>query len=496
MSRLTVGDLIAMDQLGCAAVAGVAGLDRRIVWAHTSELDPWDWLGADELLMTAGLCVPPDEPAQCTFVERLHEKGLAGVIIGDDATAPPLTAAMLAVADRLGFPILRCSHTTPFAAIGRTVALASQSVQVSRVARLSRLYEHARSTSLAETSLLVRLSRELRYTLRVVDVEYGTEVLPTDNALSDKTICALAARVAGTLDRLPAHLTLMDGADYVMTAHALPTHRKCMLVMEGSPATDVDAFALLHVRTLIGVEVEKVTREREHADEAGEGLLRRILAGTDAAEAVTPLLEQFDLAEPEWTVLSFGTDFLPAARTITGDRGVPHVTGTLDEHAYMLIPTGRSPETIDVLSGRTRAMGVSPSATTIGQISDSARQAGWALDTARSTGVPVTRYSTDAPLFVPRTLTDARHATDAILGDLLLYDRGHESHLVETLETFLTHNRSWTVTAEQLGIHRQSLAFRLRKIESVTGRDLKASSDIAMLWLALRARAHASALTD
>ncbi len=496
MSRLTVGDLIAMDQLGCAAVAGVAGLDRRIVWAHTSELDPWDWLGADELLMTAGLCVPPDEPAQCTFVERLHEKGLAGVIIGDDATAPPLTAAMLAVADRLGFPILRCSHTTPFAAIGRTVALASQSVQVSRVARLSRLYEHARSTSLAETSLLVRLSRELRYTLHVVDVEYGTEVLPTDNALSDKTIRALAARVAGTLDRLPAHLTLMDGADCVMTAHALPTHRKCMLVMEGSPATDVDAFALLHVRTLIGVEVEKVTREREHADEAGEGLLRRILAGTDAAEAVTPLLEQFDLAEPEWTVLSFGTDFLPAARTITGDRGVPHVTGTLDEHAYMLIPTGRSPETIDVLSGRTRAMGVSPSATTIGQISDSARQAGWALDTARSTGVPVTRYSTDAPLFVPRTLTDARHATDAILGDLLLYDRGHESHLVETLETFLTHNRSWTETAEQLGIHRQSLAFRLRKIESVTGRDLKASSDIAMLWLALRARAHASALTD
>ncbi|MFE5701469.1 PucR family transcriptional regulator [Rhodococcus koreensis] len=496
MSRLTVGDLIAMDQLGCAAVAGVAGLDRRIVWAHTSELDPWDWLGADELLMTAGLCVPPDELAQCTFVERLHEKGLAGVIIGDDATAPPLTAAMLAVADRLGFPILRCSHTTPFAAIGRTVALASQSVQVSRVARLSRLYEHARSTSLAEASLLVRLSRELRYTLHVVDVEYGTEVLPTDNALSDKTIRALAARVAGTLDRLPAHLTLMDGADYVMTAHALPTHRKCMLVMEGSPATDVDAFALLHVRTLIGVEVEKVTREREHADEAGEGLLRRILAGTDAAEAVTPLLEQFDLAEPEWTVLSFGTDFLPAARTITGDRGVPHVTGTLDEHAYMLIPTGRSPETIDVLSGRTRAMGVSPSATTIGQISDSARQAGWALDTARSTGVPVTRYSTDAPLFVPRTLTDARYATDAILGDLLLYDRGHESHLVETLETFLTHNRSWTVTAEQLGIHRQSLAFRLRKIESVTGRNLKASSDIAMLWLALRARAHASALTD
>ena len=141
MSRLTVGDLIAMDQLGCAAVAGVGGLDRRIACAHTSELEPCDWLGEDELLITACLCVPSDEREQCTFIERLHEKGLAGVIIGDDETAPPLTAAMLDMADRLNFPILRCSHTTPFAAIGRTVAVASQSVQVSTVARLSRLYE-------------------------------------------------------------------------------------------------------------------------------------------------------------------------------------------------------------------------------------------------------------------------------------------------------------------------------------------------------------------
>ncbi|MDV7353316.1 PucR family transcriptional regulator ligand-binding domain-containing protein [Rhodococcus oxybenzonivorans] len=496
MSRLTVGDLIAMDQLGCTAVAGMEGLDRRIVWAHTSELDPWDWLGADELLMTAGLCVPSDEQAQCRFVERLYEKGLAGVIIGDDATAPPLTGAMVSVADRLKFPILRCSHTTPFAAIGRTVALASQSVQVSRVARLSRLYEHARSTSLAETSLLERLSRELGYTLHVVDVEYSTDVLPTDTALSETAIASLASNVAGTLERLPAHLTLVEGANYVMTAHALPTHRKCMLVMEGSPATDVDAFALLHVRSLIGVEVEKVTREREYANETGEHLLQRILAGSDATETVTPLLEQFDLAGAEWTVLSFGTDFLPAARTIAGDRRIPNVTAALDEHAYMLLPTARSTETIDLLGGKTGSIGVSPSATTIGEISDSARQASWALDTARSTGVPVARYSIDAPLFVPRTLTDARHATDAILGELLLYDQGHESNLVETLETFLANNRSWTVTADRLGIHRQSLVFRLRKIETVTGRNLKASSDIAMLWLALRARAHAISLAD
>ncbi len=496
MSSLTVGDLVAMDQIGCTVVAGADGLDRPIVWAHASELDPWDWLGADELLMTAGLCVPAEEEAQSTFIERIHDSGLAGVIIGDGPTAPQLTSAMLATADSLNFPILRCSHTTPFTAIGRTVAMASQSVQVGRVARLSRLYERARSDVDPDTSLLARLSQELRYALHVVDVEYRSPVLPTESALSEKTIHSLAVRVSDALDRLPAHITLDESADYVVTAHALPTHRRCMLVMAGNPSIDIDAFALLHVRTLIGVEVEKVTREREHADVVGAALLQRILTGSVATEAVTPHLERLGLLGPEWSVACFTDDFLRETRTVIGDRAIPNVSTVFNGRAYLLFSVSRRAEIIEVLRDKISAIGVSPPATMLAQIPDSARQASWALDTARSTGEPVVYYATDAPLFLPRTASDAQRAADAILGKLIEYDQGHESDLVETLEVFLANNRSWSEAANRLGIHRQTLAFRLRKIESVTGRNLKTSSDIAILWLALRARAVARPDTE
>ncbi|WP_366939634.1 hypothetical protein, partial [Nocardioides sp.] len=40
-----------MEQLGCTVIAGADGGRRRVVWAHSCELDdPWNWVGADELL--------------------------------------------------------------------------------------------------------------------------------------------------------------------------------------------------------------------------------------------------------------------------------------------------------------------------------------------------------------------------------------------------------------------------------------------------------------
>jgi purine catabolism regulator len=51
----------------------------------------------------------------------------------------------------------------------------------------------------------------------------------------------------------------------------------------------------------------------------------------------------------------------------------------------------------------------------------------------------------------------------------------------------LSHNRSWQLTAEELHIHKQTVGYRLRKIEQLTGRGLTRTEHIAELWFALRA---------
>ncbi|WP_443049293.1 helix-turn-helix domain-containing protein [Streptomyces sp. NBC_00316] len=56
------------------------------------------------------------------------------------------------------------------------------------------------------------------------------------------------------------------------------------------------------------------------------------------------------------------------------------------------------------------------------------------------------------------------------------------------MEAYLANDRSWAATAQRLNIHRQSLGYRLQRIEAATHRDLKKSRDIAELWVALTAR--------
>ena len=60
---------------------------------------------------------------------------------------------------------------------------------------------------------------------------------------------------------------------------------------------------------------------------------------------------------------------------------------------------------------------------------------------------------------------------------------------------FLQENRSWQRAADRLHVHKQTLVYRIKRIETLTGRSLSDTADVAELWLALQAAA-ASALME
>jgi hypothetical protein len=80
--------------------------------------------------MTSGICIPVDATRQVELIDNLGRMGIAGIAVGDDMKGPPLTDAMLAEADGLHVPVLTVSHSSPFSALGRTVAIAAQSEQI------------------------------------------------------------------------------------------------------------------------------------------------------------------------------------------------------------------------------------------------------------------------------------------------------------------------------------------------------------------------------
>lgn len=59
----------------------------------------------------------------------------------------------------------------------------------------------------------------------------------------------------------------------------------------------------------------------------------------------------------------------------------------------------------------------------------------------------------------------------ALLAPLLRYDQEHHGDLIKTLDLYLQHGGNSTRTANALFIHRNSLRYRLARIQALTGLD-------------------------
>ncbi|MEU0571354.1 helix-turn-helix domain-containing protein, partial [Nonomuraea sp. NPDC005983] len=79
-----------------------------------------------------------------------------------------------------------------------------------------------------------------------------------------------------------------------------------------------------------------------------------------------------------------------------------------------------------------------------------------------------------------------RSFTDRLLTPLLDYDRRHQSDLVLTLGTFLDCAGSWNACAERLHVHVNTVRYRIRRVEELTGRNLSGMADRVDFFLALR----------
>ena len=75
---------------------------------------------------------------------------------------------------------------------------------------------------------------------------------------------------------------------------------------------------------------------------------------------------------------------------------------------------------------------------------------------------------------------------DSVLGPL--EDGGGEygDELLRSLEAFIEQNGQWERAARELFCHRHTLRYRIRRVEELTGRDLRAPRDRIEFWLALR----------
>ncbi len=75
-----------------------------------------------------------------------------------------------------------------------------------------------------------------------------------------------------------------------------------------------------------------------------------------------------------------------------------------------------------------------------------------------------------------------------LLGQLEAYDRRRKSELIPTLEAYLTVGGALSEAADMLGIHRNTLSYRLQRIGELTQRNLGDPHERLLLQVALVAR--------
>ncbi|MFJ1812233.1 MULTISPECIES: PucR family transcriptional regulator [unclassified Streptomyces] len=117
------------------------------------------------------------------------------------------------------------------------------------------------------------------------------------------------------------------------------------------------------------------------------------------------------------------------------------------------------------------------------------KQAGQALSVARRRGrVLVEHEQLAAGSVLPLLADDAVKAfADGLLRALHEHDATGRGDLVASLRAWLSRHGQWDAAAADLGVHRHTLRYRMRRVEEILGRSLD-DPDVRMeLWLALKA---------
>jgi len=484
----TVRDLVNIPSLKTRVVAGGAGDRRAIAWAHSCELAaPWEWLGRGDLLMTNGFTVPSGAPEQVEFVRQLDATGIAAVAIGDKLHAPKLSADMLAEADRRGFPILSTAYDVPFIAVAQAVAQGSRHAEQGRLTLIMRIYEAVRAGARSEPREIVRrIGSDLAASLHIVDrlANPLLAVPPLDEDLREQVVAAIEGRDGS----LPAVVRVADGERRTLIV-PVPTSEFACLVARPRGETDPPLAVLQHAAAVVAIEIEREIAQDETRRRLGSELLAHLIDRRIDPESGNLRLADFRLAGTELVMLAIeatGESCLDRLHRELRRAGLANIRLRRVDILYVLV-AGDVALDLQAMLAEHLTAGSSAPISTIGQIPDAAREARWALEAGRERHRQLTTYGGEAPRFMPRTVSEARSAADEVLGGLLAYDAEHAAELVRSLRQFLSDNRSWQRAAAAVGVHKQTLVYRMRRVEELTGRRLDDTADVAELWLALKA---------
>ncbi|MFC8508237.1 PucR family transcriptional regulator [Streptomyces sp. NPDC057411] len=509
----TLASLVQHSALKLTVRAGEDRLDTPVRWAHVSELaDPVPYMEGGELLLTTALTLDAEDPeAMRRYVRRLLGAGVVGLGFAVGVNYEEIPRALLDAAREESLPLLEVPRRTPFLAISKAVSAAIAADQYRAVTAGFEAQRELTRAALAEgpDAVVARLAAHIDGWAALYDT--SGSVL----AASPEWAARRAARLTADVERLrerPAPASaVVGGTDDRVELQSLGTGRRvrgALAVGTGAPLGTAERYAVHSAIALLTLTTERSRSLQAAEQRLGAAVLRMLLAGQpDHARAVAGdlyggLLDapfRLLIAEPASTEASSGeaplavlAESLEAAAARAGESVL--TVPESEERLMVLAGDGgavvtaceayasREAEEAEVFVGLSAPTGPIAAAAAY-------KQAEQALSVARRRGRALVEHEELAAGSVLPLLADdaVRAFADGLLRALYEHDATGRGDLVASLRAWLSRHGQWDAAAADLGVHRHTLRYRMRRVEEILGRSLD-DPDVRMeLWLALKA---------
>ncbi len=480
---VTVEDLLRSPALQLRLLAGESGTARRVAWAHVSELeDPTPWLFGSEMIMTTGMALPRSAGGQRAYLERLDDAGVACLAVSEGMFAPPLTAAFLDTAGERGFPVVEVPIPMPFMAISQEVAAAVQGEGGQRLNAQLQVFgavQWLAAGNLSGAEIFARLERLSGYslyacTLRRTRLLDGLQVPPPEYA-----------------DLIPSTVTsppTVPGG-YVLPVTGPRGTAGYILAMESPDAAPAGVSVVQHIATVAALQLSMLAHEREMLRREGAETLSEMLQGLLDQAVVSRRLTANGFAVDRRLRLAVTRADDDRAADALAAAGQAHLIVRQQDELLVLVQDGEPAAT--VLAGALdAAVGFSRPFAAGSSVVVARREARWALARATEAGRAVVSYGEDrTEKWLTSETAELQALVGQVLGAVLEYDAVHEGALVPSVRVWLEHDRQTDRAARALHIHPNTLLYRIRRFEQISGRSLASTEALAEVWLAMRTTA-------
>ncbi|MFF1811684.1 PucR family transcriptional regulator [Streptomyces sp. NPDC058251] len=545
----TLAALVHHSALKLTVRAGEDRLDVPVRWAHASELaDPVPYMEGGELLLITALKLDAEDPETMRrYVKRLVGAGVVGLGFAVGVNYEEIPKALVDAAQEEGLPLLEVPRRTPFLAISKAVSAAIAADQYRAVTAGFAAQRELTKRALNDgpEGLLAALAGQVDGWAALYDAS-GSVV-----ASAPEWAGRRAARLTPDVERLrerPAPASSVVGGEDRVELHSLGTGRRPRAALAVGTAAALGTAERYAVHSAIALLTLTTERSRSlHAAEQriGAAVLRMLLAGEpDHARAVAGDLYGALLDAPFRLILAESASASAARVHADGHArvaasalsaaavAVPETNGdplgglaevvesaaARSGESVLVVPDGERLVVLAVDGGaavaacgeyavaleaaRTAAreqpggdedelvVGLSAPS---GPIAAGAayKQAEQALSVARRRGRFLVEHEELAAGSVLPLLADdaVRAFADGLLRALHEHDATGRGDLVASLRAWLSRHGQWDAAAADLGVHRHTLRYRMRRVEEILGRSLD-DPDVRMeLWLALKATA-------